>query len=118
MSAQPFESRIAHIEGVNVQIADRLNGMDGRLIRSIDVSTRSERFDALAQSVRSEIGGVRSEVGGVRSEIDKFRSDMRAGFAQVDGRFSQIDQKFMWVIGINVTWTTAMTALLALLFRH
>lgn len=98
MSAEPLESRIARMEGVNVQIADRLNGIDGRL-------------DSLDRSLRSEITGVRSEIGDLRSE-------MNSRFAQVDSRFSQIDQKFMWVIGINVTsWTTVMAAILALFFR-
>ena len=96
MSAQPLESRIAHIEGVNVQIADRLNGMDGRF-DSIDrrLDSLGGRFDALDRGLRSEIGDLRSEI---------------------NARFAQIDQKFMWVIGIIVTsWTTLM---LALFFRH
>ena len=89
MSAQPLESRIAHIEGASVQIADRLNGIDSRL-------------DSLDRNLRSEIAGVRGEIGDLRSEIS--------------ARFGQIDQKFMWVIGIIVTsWTTTM---LALLFHH
>ena len=96
MSAQPLESRIAHIEGVNVQIADRLNGMDGRF-DSIDrrLDSLGGRFDALDRGLRSEIGDLRSEI---------------------NARFAQIDQKFMWVIGIIViSWTTLM---LALFFRH
>ena len=44
---------------------------------------------------------------------------MNSRFAQVDGRFAQIDQKFNWVIGITVTsWTTTMTAIVALFFHH
>ena len=92
MSAQPFESRIAHIEGVNVQIADRLNGIDRRL-DSLD-----GRIDSLDKGLRSEIGELRSEM---------------------NLRFGQMDQKFMWLIGINVTsWTTLMLAVLAILIRH
>jgi hypothetical protein len=96
VSAQPLESRIAHIEGVNVQIADRLNGIDRRL-DSLD--GRLDRLDGRIDSLER----------GLRSEIGDLRSDTNA-------RFAQIDQKFMWVIGINVTsWTTIM---LAVLFRH
>jgi hypothetical protein len=96
VSAQPLESRIAHIEGVNVQIADRLNGIDRRL-DSLD--GRLDRLDGRIDSLER----------GLRSEISDLRSDANA-------RFAQIDQKFMWVIGINVTsWTTIM---LALFFRH
>jgi flagellar capping protein FliD len=92
MSAQPLESRIAHIEGVNVQIADRLNGIDRRL-----------------DSLDGRIDDLRSDMNGRFAQVD-------ARFVQIDGRFNQIDQKFMWVIGINVTsWTTMM---LALFFRH
>lgn len=99
MSAEPLESRIARLEGVNVQIADRLNGIDGRL-------------DSLDRSLRSEIAGVRYEIGDLRS-------DMNSRFAQVDGRFAQIDQKFMWVIGINLTsWAAAMSLMLALFLHH
>jgi hypothetical protein len=88
VSAEPLESRIAHMEGVNVQIADRLNGIDGRL-------------DSLDRSLRSEIGGVRSEIGDLRSEMN--------------ARFGQVDQKFMWVIGIIFTsWTTTI----ATIFLH
>jgi hypothetical protein len=92
VSAQPLESRIAHIEGVNVQIADRLNGIDRRL-DSLDrrLDSLDGRFDRLD------------------CRIDELRSDTNA-------RFMQIDQKFMWVIGINVmSWTTIM---LAVLIRH
>ncbi len=104
MSAQPIESRIAHIEGVNVQIADRLNGIDGRL------DALGGRIDSLDRGLRSELGGrIDSLDKGLRSEMGDLRSDMNA-------RFAQVDQKFMWVIGINVTsWTTIM---LALIFRH
>ncbi len=60
MSAEPLDSRIARLEGINVQIADRLNGIDGRL-------------DSLDRSLRSEIGGLRTE--------------MSSRFAQVDQKF-------------------------------
>jgi hypothetical protein len=48
------------MEGVNVQIADRLNGIDGRL-------------DSLDRSLRSEIGDL--------------RSDMNTRFGQMDQKF-------------------------------
>lgn len=127
VSAEPLESRIARMEGVNVQIADRLNSIDGRL-DSLD-----GRIDSLDRSLRSEIGGVRSEFGTLRSEFGTLRSEMNSRFTQIDGRFTQIDgrftqidgrfaqmdQKFTWVIGIVVaSWTTSMTATLALFFRH
>ncbi|MGC2129706.1 MAG: hypothetical protein WA629_06370 [Candidatus Aquilonibacter sp.] len=86
MSAEPLESRIARMEGVNVQIADRLNGIDSRL------DALGGRIDSLDRSLRSEIGSLRSEI---------------------NGRFAQIDQKFMWVIGIIFTsWTTTIATIL------
>jgi hypothetical protein len=36
MTAQPWEARLAHLEGTNAQIADRLNSIDGRFAQ-IDV---------------------------------------------------------------------------------
>jgi hypothetical protein len=98
VSAQPFETRIAHMEGVNVQIADRLNGMDGR-------------FDSLDRRLDS-LGDRFAQTDGRFAQID-------GRFAQIDGRFAQLDQKFTWVIGILVTsWTTVMATMLALFFRH
>jgi flagellar capping protein FliD len=95
VSAEPLETRIARMEGVNVQIADRLNGIDRRL----------DSLDGRLDSLRSDMNARFTQVDG--------------RFAQIDGRFSQMDQKFMWVIGINVTsWTTVMTVLLAVFFRH
>ncbi len=93
MTAQPLETRLARMEGINVQIADRLNSMD-RHIESIE------------SGLRSEIGSVRGEVGSLRGEVDGLRSDMNV-------RFAQVDQKFLWLIGINMTsWTTIMLAVL------
>jgi hypothetical protein len=81
VSAQPLESRIAHIEGVNVQIADRLNGIDRRL----------DSLDGRIDSVRSEIG--------------EFRSDTNARFAQIDQKFVWVIG-----INVT-SWTTIMLAL-------
>ncbi len=52
MSAQPFEIRMAHLEGAYEQISERLNGIDGRLT-ALDQKIDT-RFDALDRKMESK----------------------------------------------------------------
>lgn len=51
MSAQPFEIRMAHLEGAYEQISERLGGIDGRLT-ALDQKIDS-RFDTLDKKIES-----------------------------------------------------------------
>ena len=89
MSAQPFEARLAHLEGVVVQVGERLNSIDRRL------DSMDRRLDSMEQ----------------RFELRFAHIDDR--FNQVDRRFSQIDQRFNWLIGIIfVTWASTILTVL------
>jgi tetrahydromethanopterin S-methyltransferase subunit G len=92
VSAQPLEARLAHLEGVVAQVAERLNCIDRRL------DSMDGRFDRLEQ------------------KLDLRFAAIDGRFGQIDQRFGQIDQRFNWLIGIVLgTWITTM---LTILFHH
>ncbi len=82
MSAQPLEIRLAHMEGVNEQIVDRLNGVDRRL-----------------DFMGSQIGDLRSELNARFGQVD-------GRFAQMDQKFM-----WLIGINVT-SWTTVMLAVL------
>lgn len=107
MSAQPLESRMAHLEGAYEQFdkrfADLISTMDARFAQ---VDARFAQVDARFADLIAAI---------------------EARFAQIDARFGQMDSRFVvlerkvdnlqWRMTslILVTWITTM---LAILFKH
>ena len=73
MSAQPFDIRMAHLEGAYEQVSHRLNGIDSRL------------------------AGIETRIDSTR---DMLLARMDQRFAAMDQRFAAMDQKFLWVIGL------------------
>jgi flagellar capping protein FliD len=94
MTAQPWEARLARLEGINAQIADRLNSIDNRVAH-----------------LETRMDGRFAQVDGRFAQVD-------ARFAQMDGRLAALEgrtsQQFMWIVGLIVsTWiTTVLTILL------
>jgi predicted nuclease with TOPRIM domain len=90
------EQRVARLEGIEEQIRDRLNSIDGRFA-SLDA-----RFDS-----------VEARFNGLEARMD-------ARFASIDAQFLTIDRKidarFFWTLG--VVFSTWMTTMLTLLLRH
>ena len=89
MSTPVLEARIAHLEGIVVQVGERLNSIERRLD---GFESRFERIDARFDRVDSR-------------------------FDRIDERFdrfgTQMDQRFMWLTGIVVgTWITTILTVL------
>jgi hypothetical protein len=82
VNAQPWEARMAHLEGAFIQVGERLNSMDRRL-DSVD-----RRLESVEQTMNSRFAQV----------------DVR--FALIDQRFNWV---IGLIVG---TWITTMLAIL------
>jgi hypothetical protein len=92
MSAQPWEARLAHLEGAFLQIDRRLDSFE-RMVAS--------RF---------------AEVDSRFNQVDSRFNQMESRFTQMESRFSIIDQRFNWLTGIVVaSW---ISTIVAVLFHH
>lgn len=100
MSAQPFEVRMAGLEGSYRQVSDRLNSIDRRL-------------DGFEQKMESRFNGL-------DQKIEARFSGVEARFSGVDSRFASMDLKIdglQWRMTALIlgSWITLMAAIL---LRH
>ncbi|MBV8197855.1 MAG: hypothetical protein JO263_06955 [Candidatus Eremiobacteraeota bacterium] len=83
-----MEERVGRLEGINEQIRDRLNSIDGRFEQ---IDRRFEQIDRRFESIDRRFDGM-------------------------ELRFDRIDQRFMWLTGVLIgTW---ITTILTILFHH
>jgi len=114
VNPQPWEARLARLEGVSVQGGERLNSIDRRL------DTIEHMLQSRDEGVQSRFGQLESRFGQLEqstsSRLGQLEQAMNSRFAQVDARFALIDQRLTWLIGIVVgTW---ITTILTVLFHH
>lgn len=108
MSAQPWELRLAHLQGAFTQFGERLNSIDLRLDtldRKID-----QRSDALDHKFDQRFDALDSKID-QRFDAEDHKFDQR--FDALDGKSGQ---RFMWIIG--VVFGTWLTTILSIFLHH
>jgi tetrahydromethanopterin S-methyltransferase subunit G len=113
MTAQPWDPRLARLEGIYEQVDKRLDSLDRRL-------------DSVRVELKVEIAGVRTdlgtEFGSLRTEITGLRTDYSTQIGQlrahVDGQITRLDRKITVQNRLLAGWSMILVTALGLFLHH